>query len=129
MTVHLKYVDFFKEVVSSTALLMAHWQRVGFVHGVMNTDNMSIHGLLLTMGRMGGLMILIDWTPNTTDRHQRRYRFRNQPAVGHWNLAQLANAIYPVVGNVEPLQEALDEYEEIFARSWSDMVGCQVGIG
>ena len=54
-----KYIDFFKEVISSTAVLMAHWQRVGFVHGVMNTDNMSIHGLTMTMDRMDGLMILI----------------------------------------------------------------------
>lgn len=124
-----KYVDFFKEVVSSTALLMAHWQRVGFVHGVMNTDNMSIHGLTIDYGPYGWIDDFDpDWTPNTTDRHQRRYRFRNQPAVGHWNLAQLANAIYPVVGNVEPLQEALDEYEEIFARSWSDMVAAKLGL-
>ena len=124
-----KYVDFYREVISSTALLMAHWQRVGFVHGVMNTDNMSIHGLTIDYGPYGWVDDFDpDWTPNTTDRHQRRYRFRNQPAVGHWNLAQLANAIYPVVGSVEPLQEALDEYEEIFSRSWSEMIAAKLGL-
>ena len=71
-----KYIDFFKEVISSTAVLMAHWQRVGFVHGVMNTDNMSIHGLTIDYGPYGWIDDFDpDWTPNTTDRHQRRYRF------------------------------------------------------
>ena len=69
-----------------------------------------------------------DWTPNTTDRTQRRYRFRNQPAVGHWNLAQLANSIYPAVGAVEPLQEALDEYEDTFTDIWAGMTASKIGL-
>ena len=59
-----KYIDFFKEVISSTAVLMAHWQRVGFVHGVMNTDNMSIHGLTIDYGPYGWIDDFDpDWTP------------------------------------------------------------------
>ena len=123
------YVNFFRQVVSSTALLMAHWQRVGFVHGVMNTDNMSILGLTIDYGPYGWIDDFNpDWTPNTTDRTQRRYRFRNQPAVGHWNLAQLANSIYPAVGAVEPLQEALDEYEDTFTDIWAGMTASKIGL-
>ena len=80
-----------------TAWLVAEWMRVGFVHGVMNTDNMSILGLTIDYGPYGWLEPFDpDWTPNITDASGRRYRFGNQPAVAHWNLAQLARALAPV---------------------------------
>jgi len=123
------YVHFFEEIVKSTALLIAHWQRVGFVHGVMNTDNMSIHGLTIDYGPYGWIDDFNpDWTPNTTDRHQRRYRFRNQPAIGHWNLAQLANSLYPAIQDIQPLQEALDTYEDTFNKNWSSMMAEKLGL-
>ena len=123
------YVRMFEEVVASTAVLIAHWQRVGFVHGVMNTDNMSIHGLTIDYGPYGWVDNFDpNWTPNTTDRFQRRYRFRNQPAIAHWNLAQLANALYPAVLDVQPLQEALDAFEDIFNDAWSVMIAEKLGL-
>jgi len=123
------YVQLFEKIVTSTAVLIAHWQRVGFVHGVMNTDNMSIHGLTIDYGPYGWVDNYDpDWTPNTTDRFQRRYRFRNQPAIAHWNLAQLANAFYPAVQDVQPLQEALDTFEDIFNDAWSTMMAAKLGL-
>lgn len=111
------YVQWFNEICRSTARLMAHWMRVGFVHGVMNTDNMSILGLTIDYGPYGWLEGYDpDWTPNTTDAQGRRYRYGTQPRVALWNLAQLANALYPLVNAVEPLQQALENYRTEYER-------------
>jgi ATP-dependent exoDNAse (exonuclease V) beta subunit len=81
---------------------MAEWMRVGFVHGVMNTDNMSILGLTIDYGPYGWLEAYDpDWTPNITDASGRRYRFGHQPQVGQWNLAQLARALAPLCHGAE----------------------------
>ena len=67
--------------------MVAHWMRVGFVHGVMNTDNMSILGLTIDYGPYGWIDNFDpDWTPNTTDAHGRRYRFGQQAQIAYWNL-------------------------------------------
>ncbi|WP_291775248.1 YdiU family protein [Luteibacter sp.] len=106
---------FFREVCERTATLMAHWMRVGFVHGVMNTDNMSILGLTIDYGPYGWVDDFDpDWTPNTTDRRQRRYRFGQQPNVAWWNLQRLAQALAPLFDGVEALQAGLDRYVEVF---------------
>ena len=68
------------------------------------------------------------WTPNTTDREYKRYRFGAQPHIGQWNCTQLANAIYPLVGEVEPLQEALETYVDVFNTDWRRMMGAKLGI-
>jgi uncharacterized protein YdiU (UPF0061 family) len=111
------YLQWFTEICISTAQLMAHWMRVGFVHGVMNTDNMSILGLTIDYGPYGWLEgYQPDWTPNTTDAQGRRYRYANQPRIALWNLAQLANALYPLINAVEPLQQALENYRIEYQR-------------
>ena len=75
-----------KQVADETARMIAHWMRVGFVHGVMNTDNMSIHGLTIDYGPYGWLEGYDPgWTPNTTDARTKRYRFGNQGRIGGWN--------------------------------------------
>ena len=123
------YVEFFRRVVDATAEMIAHWQRVGYVHGVMNTDNMSIHGLTIDYGPYGWIDNFdTDWTPNTTDRAHKRYRFGNQPAVAHWNLAQLANALVPAVHEVDPLQAALDEFMPSFNSYWAEMMASKLGL-
>ncbi len=123
------YVDWFEEVVRRTVEMIVHWQRVGFVHGVMNTDNMSIHGLTIDYGPYGWLDNFDpDWTPNTTDASQRRYRYGNQPAIGQWNLAQFARAIYPLVDDAEPLQGALEDYVNTFNSAWPQMMAQKLGL-
>src|SRR5204862_2245072 len=88
----------FEEICVRTARMAVEWMRVGFVHGVMNTDNMSILGLTIDYGPYGWIEPFDpDWTPNTTDAEGRRYRFSNQPPVAHWNLVRLAQAVAPLV--------------------------------
>jgi serine/tyrosine/threonine adenylyltransferase len=123
------YLAWFEEVCRTTAQMIVHWQRVGFVHGVMNTDNMSILGLTIDYGPYGWLENYDpDWTPNTTDKAERRYRYRNQPACAFWNLGQLANAIYPLIGEAKPLQQALDSFTQVFGEQWNVMMSQKLGL-
>lgn len=123
------YIQWFEEIARRTALLMMEWMRVGFVHGVMNTDNMSILGLTIDYGPYGWLEVYDpDWTPNTTDAQGRRYRYGNQPQIGLWNLVQLANAIYPLIEQTEPLQQALTVYTEGYERGWQRMMANKLGL-
>jgi serine/tyrosine/threonine adenylyltransferase len=119
----------FTEVVRRTALLVVEWWRVGFVHGVMNTDNMSILGLTIDYGPYGWLEGYDpDWTPNTTDAQGRRYRFGNQAAIAQWNLAQLGNALVPLVEDHSGLQDALDGFVPTFERAWQEMLTAKLGL-
>jgi uncharacterized protein YdiU (UPF0061 family) len=123
------YLALFETVCQTTAELMVHWMRVGFVHGVMNTDNMSLLGLTMDYGPYGWLEDYDpDWTPNTTDRRQRRYRYSAQPRVAVWNLMQLANALYPLIEDAEPLQEALGRYGATFERRQKEMMAEKLGL-
>ncbi len=123
------YITWFEEVCKLTAKMIVHWQRVGFVHGVMNTDNMSILGLTIDYGPYGWLDDYDpDWTPNTTDAGERRYRYGQQPQIALWNLVQLANAIYPLVEDVEPLQQALTVYNQTFDQGWNAMMADKLGF-
>ncbi len=123
------YLAWFEEICRRTAEMIVHWQRVGFVHGVMNTDNMSILGLTIDYGPYGWLENYDpNWTPNTTDAAERRYRFGNQPQIAFWNLGQLANAIYPLIEQVEPLQQAINGYVETFEQGWQAMVAAKLGL-
>lgn len=122
-------LEWFTEVCRRTADLLVHWQRVGFVHGVMNTDNLSILGLTIDYGPYGWIDDYNpDWTPNTTDAAGRRYRFGHQPRIAYWNLVQLANALYPLIQSVESLQAALDEYTRRFESGWRDMMARKLGF-
>ena len=125
------YLTWFKEVCRRTAEMVVHWQRVGFVHGVMNTDNMSILGLTIDYGPYGWLDNFdFEWTPNTTDAAERRYRYGNQPSIAYWNLGQLANAIFPLLGEekLPELQAALKVYKATFETSWQAMMASKLGL-
>jgi uncharacterized protein YdiU (UPF0061 family) len=103
------YVRWFDEVCRRTAVMVTHWMRVGFVHGVLNTDNMSVLGLTIDYGPYGWLEGYDPgWTPNTTDAAGRRYRYENQPEVALWNLSRFGAALLPLVGDAEALQGVLD---------------------
>ncbi len=119
----------FTEVASRTALMVAHWMRVGFVHGVMNTDNMSVLGETIDFGPYGWLEDYDpNWTPNTTDAQGKRYRFAHQPAVAQWNLLQLANSIFPLVNEAEPLEKILAGFEREYVEIWNRMLGQKLGL-
>jgi serine/tyrosine/threonine adenylyltransferase len=123
------YIEFFREVAERTLDLMIHWERVGFVHGVMNTDNMSISGLTIDYGPYGWLEDYDpEWTPNTTDAAQRRYRFGNQAAIGVWNLMQLGNALYPLVEDAAPFNEILQNYQTSYLPKHVRMMSDKLGL-
>lgn len=123
------YAAFFNEVAERTVEMIIGWQRVGFVHGVMNTDNMSILGLTIDYGPYGWLEDFDPgWTPNTTDSQHKRYRYGNQPGVAQWNLGRLANALYPLIEDVEPLQATIDTYVENFVSGYRKMISAKLGL-
>ncbi len=123
------YVQLLRAVVQRTATLMASWQVVGFCHGVMNTDNMSILGLTLDYGPYG-FMDGFDAKHicNHTDSGG-RYAWHAQPAVAHWNLYQLANSLHEIVPDAEPLKAALDEYEACFLSAMQSQMSQKLGLG
>jgi len=123
------YLAFFQEVVNRTKKMILHWQRVGFVHGVMNTDNLSILGLTIDYGPYGWLEDFNpNWTPNTTDSQHKRYRFGNQYPIALWNLTQLANALFPLIEDVEALKSILRNFKQEFNQEFVVMMLSKLGI-
>jgi uncharacterized protein YdiU (UPF0061 family) len=117
------------EVAERTATMVAHWMRVGFVHGVMNTDNMSVLGLTIDYGPYGFLEVYDpSWTPNTTDAQGRRYCYGRQPQIALWNLARLAGALRPLGADDDGLQRALERYRDTFGRVHREMLAAKLGL-
>lgn len=120
---------FVSEVARRTAVMIVHWMRVGFVHGVMNTDNMSALGLTIDYGPYGWLDDYDpSWTPNTTDAAGRRYRYARQPGIALWNLARFAEALTPLFDEPERLEEAIAVYPETFNREHAEMLAGKLGF-
>ena len=122
-----RYDRFLVEVVERTARLIARWQAVGFSHGVMNTDNMSILGLTLDYGPFG-FMERFDYgyVCNHSDT-QGRYSYGNQPHIGIWNLACLAQALTPLVP-IEQCNAALQRYEPTYVEEYSALMRAKLGL-
>ena len=122
-------IAWFREICRRTAVMVVHWMRVGFVHGVMNTDNMSILGLTIDYGPYGWLEDYDPtWTPNTTDAEGRRYCYGQQPQIAYWNLAQLANAIYSCVEDKEALEGAMALYVDTMQNQWQETMLAKLGL-
>ena len=122
-------IEWLKSIADETALMIAHWMRIGFVHGVMNTDNMSIHGITIDYGPYGWLEDFNpDWTPNTTDSGRKRYRFGNQAQIGGWNFARLLESIAPLLDEPIKLNEVLDFYYEVYQNHSNEMWVEKLGL-
>ncbi|HET7544381.1 MAG TPA: YdiU family protein [Polyangiaceae bacterium] len=122
------YGALFHEVCRRTAAMVAHWMRVGFVHGVMNTDNMSILGLTIDYGPYGFLdHYERDFTPNTSDVGG-RYRYAAQPSIAKWNLLKLAESLFPLVQSAASLQQGLALYEAEFSALHRRLLGEKLGL-
>jgi len=122
-----RYQLWFTDVVLRTARLIALWQSVGFAHGVMNTDNMSILGLTIDYGPFG---FLDDYQPDYICNHsdyQGRYSFENQPMIGLWNLNRLAHALSGLM-TTEQLKQALSVYEPELMRVWGERMRAKLGL-
>jgi len=120
--------DWFHVLCRRTALLVCDWMRLGFVHGVMNTDNMSILGLTIDYGPYGWLEGYDpSWTPNTTDAEMRRYCYGNQPEIALWNLARLAESLLPLYEK-SLLEEALGVYAETYDAAMRAALAQKLGL-
>jgi len=121
--------EWFAQVCERTARLAAEWMRVGFVHGVLNTDNMSILGLTLDYGPYGWIEDYDpDWTPNTTDAQGGRYRFGWQPRIAYWNLTRLAQALAPLFSTAAPLEAGLERFGAVWAAAEREMAARKLGL-
>lgn len=124
-----KYKDFFENICTRTADLMVEWFRVGFVHGVMNTDNMSILGLSIDYGPYSMMDEYdLNFTPNTTDLPGRRYAFGKQGQISQWNLWQLANALHALIKDEKFLEDTLNRYGNYFWEAHDAMLCRKFGF-
>lgn len=123
------YLAWFDQVCQSTVEMIIGWMRVGFVHGVMNTDNMSIHGLTIDYGPYGWLDSFDpEWTPNTTDAQNKRYRYSQQGNMALWNCYQLANSLYPLIEDAPALEALLHQFQASYEQQWSNMMASKLGL-
>jgi len=122
------YASWLQAVVQRTAVMVAHWQAVGFCHGVMNTDNMSILGLTIDYGPFAFLDV---FDPGHICNHSDpggRYAFDAQPEIAHWNLYALANALLPLIGRPTLAEQALETFEPVFMRSYQQLMAAKLGL-
>lgn len=121
--------EWFGQICERSARMVAEWMRVGFVHGVMNTDNMSILGLTIDYGPYGWIEDYDpDWTPNTTDAQGRRYRFGWQPAIVRWNLGRLAQALSPLFVDAEALRDGIERFGAAYTAAERDNTARKLGL-
>ena len=117
-----------RETTRRTAHLLAQWQSVGFVHGVMNTDNMSLLGWTLDYGPYGFLNAYDPhYTPNTTDRN-RRYCWYRQPWIAQWNLSALAHALLPLLPDAEAAADVVGGFAETFGAALHANLSAKLGL-
>ena len=126
-------LSFFKKVIHNQLELIIHWLRIGFIHGVMNTDNMTVSGETIDYGPCA---FMNSYNPSTVFSSidiGGRYAFGSQAAIAQWNLACLANSLLPLIDKnvnsaIQKAQEALDEYSDLFNEKYWEMMGKKVGI-
>jgi uncharacterized protein YdiU (UPF0061 family) len=122
------YLALLEEVTRRTARMIAHWQAIGFMHGVMNTDNMSILGITLDYGPFGFMEAFdVDHICNHTDQGG-RYSYANQVPVGHWNCYALANALLPLIGDTDAAQAALEVYVDAYGEKFDELLHAKLGL-
>ncbi|MFN8417067.1 MAG: YdiU family protein [Cytophagaceae bacterium] len=128
-----KAIDFLTSVMHRQIDLIVHWMRVGFIHGVMNTDNMSIPSETIDYGPCA---FMNSYHPATVfssiDQHG-RYAYQNQPGIAHWNLGALAGALLPLIHEEETTaialaKEVLNQFPSLYQQRWLHMMGSKIGL-
>jgi serine/tyrosine/threonine adenylyltransferase len=122
------YAGLLEAVARRTAALLARWQAVGFCHGVMNTDNMSILGLTIDYGPFGFLDAFDPGHVCNHSDHQGRYAYARQPQVAFWNLHALAQALLPLIGDTEAALAALEPYKTDFPQALLAAMRAKLGL-
>ncbi len=128
-----RYVSLLKEVVDRQASLIAKWQLTGFIHGVMNTDNMALSGETIDYGPCAFMNEYDPATVFSSIDRQGRYAYGNQPAIAEWNLARFAETLLPLLsdfqeGAVETANEALASFSEMYESNWLDGMRAKLGL-
>lgn len=126
-------VDFLKAVMNQQADLMVHWMRVGFIHGVMNTDNMAISGETIDYGPCAFMDHYDPATVFSSIDRMGRYAFANQPNIAQWNLARLAESLLPLMDcdqdkAIQQAKEAIEEFPSLYHDKWTHMMKCKLGL-
>ena len=122
------YAAFLEQVSERTAAMVAHWQAVGFCHGVMNTDNKSILGLTIDYGPFQFLDAFIPGHVCNHSDEQGRYAYNKQPNVAYWNLFCLGQALLPLIGDQELALAALESYKTVFPREMETRMRAKLGL-
>lgn len=122
------YQALLAEVTRRTAELIAQWQAVGFMHGVMNTDNMSILGLTIDYGPFGFMEAFDAGHICNHSDHHGRYAYKMQPKIGQWNCFALGQALLPLIGEVDDVYAALDCYQDAFDRKHDQLLHAKLGL-
>ncbi len=128
-----RYLDFFERVTEDQISLIVNWQRVGFIHGVMNTDNMSLSGETIDYGPCA---FLDEYNPKkvfSSIDHNGRYAFNNQPKIALWNLARLAETFLHLIDNseevaIKKIEKILKKYETNYNKMWIEMMKNKINI-
>ncbi|GIZ51532.1 protein adenylyltransferase SelO [Noviherbaspirillum aridicola] len=123
-----RYQALLREVTRRTAELMAQWQSVGFMHGVMNTDNMSILGLTIDYGPFGFMEAFDARHICNHSDHAGRYAYHMQPKIGQWNCFALGQALLPLIGEVDDAQVALDAYGAVYSAKFEALMRAKLGL-
>jgi uncharacterized protein YdiU (UPF0061 family) len=123
-----RYQALLSEVTRRTARLIAQWQAVGFMHGVMNTDNMSILGLTIDYGPFGFMEAFDAGHICNHSDQQGRYSYRMQPGIGEWNCYALGQALLPLIGDVDNTQAALEIYKPEYRKALDDLLHAKLGL-
>lgn len=128
-----KYQQFLREVVKNQAILISKWQSLGFVHGVMNTDNMTISGETIDYGPCAFLDIFDPSISFSSIDNQGRYSYKNQPFIGSWNLARFAESILLLLDKdmskaIDKANSELEKYQTYFEESYYDLFGKKLGM-
>lgn len=122
-----------KQTARKQAQLIAQWMSVGFIHGVMNTDNMTISGETIDYGPCAFMEGYDEAAVFSSIDHQGRYAFGNQPGIGQWDLARLAEALLPLIDEdqqvaIEKATEALGEYADAYEQAWQQIMFTKLGL-
>ena len=128
-----KALDFLYLIIDQQAELITNWMRVGFIHGVMNTDNVALSGETIDYGPCAFMDHYDPLTVFSSIDHQGRYSFANQPIIAQWNLARLAETILPLISDnnekaLKLAEEAINAFADLYQIKWLDMMRRKIGL-
>ena len=128
-----KALSLLQAVIEQQIALITHWMRVGFIHGVMNTDNMALSGETIDYGPCAFMDVFSPDTVFSSIDHRGRYAFANQPYVAQWNLARLAESLLPLIHDerqdaIAGAEESLNAFEPAYKDKWLAMMGTKLGL-